>query len=62
MKTCLFWVKEKWSEKIIPVFDVVENNGVWFLIYDNDKFKYTITENYSPVANEWREACFNGAE
>jgi hypothetical protein len=73
MKACLFWVKERWSEKIIPVFDVCtdfeinsnsdEDYKIYFLVFiDGVGFCYENEFNYSPVANEGREACFDGAE
>jgi hypothetical protein len=67
MKSCLFWVKEEiWDEenKIIPVFDVMRELPIRFLIYNEDKqiFEYRTASHYKPIANDWQTCCAEGAE
>jgi hypothetical protein len=73
MKTCLFWVKEKISNKIIPIFDVCtdfeinsnsdEDYKIYFLVFtDGVGFYYEKETNYSPIAIDWQECCNLGGE
>jgi len=73
MKMCLFWVKEKESNKIVPVFDVKsdfeinsnsdEDYEIYFLIFtDGVGFCYENEKKYSPIATDWQECCNLGGE
>jgi hypothetical protein len=51
MKSCLFWVKKKTCDVdiVIPVFDVMQEKPVRFLIYDNDGFCYKPANDFIPI-------------
>lgn len=55
MKSCLFWVEKKNCDFriIIPVFDVMQEKPIRFLIYDNNSFYYEIADKFEPILNKW---------
>jgi hypothetical protein len=65
MKSCLFWVKKKKAiDIIIPVFDVMQENPIRFLIYDQIEggFSYERASKFLPLAETWEDASSVGVE
>lgn len=64
MKTCLFWVNRKNTDKqiIVPVFDVLEGINAQFLVYEDNQFYYEIADNYEPLTTDWDDAMHRGLE
>ena len=64
MRTCLFWVIEDSTNKIIPVFDVMREIPIRFLVYNekNSIFEYKMSVKYKPIANDWLKCCQEGGE
>ena len=64
MKTCLFWVKKKNTDKeiFIPVFDVLYGINAQFLVYEDNQFYYKLADDYEPISNDWQDCCIAGGE